>query len=157
MPDTRILFMRHAEELGDPLDPHLSQEGAARAEKLADYMPETFGGPKFLFATAISKHSARPVETVTPLSQRVGVPINSSFADQDYGALAALLLNSAEYVGQLTIVCWHHGNIPPLMHALNARDGDYPEPWDSDVFNLILEATYSSGPTPNIRSVIEPF
>ena len=48
MTNARILLMRHAEKTGDPMDPHLSQDGYARATKLADYIPSTFGIPNFL-------------------------------------------------------------------------------------------------------------
>jgi len=48
MTNARILLMRHAEKTGDPMDPHLSQDGCARAAKLADFIPATFGIPQFL-------------------------------------------------------------------------------------------------------------
>jgi hypothetical protein len=43
MTNARILLMRHAEKTGDPMEPHLSQDGYARAAKLADFIP---GGVK---------------------------------------------------------------------------------------------------------------
>src|ERR1700720_3144014 len=79
--NARILLMRHAEKTGDPMDPHLSQDGSARAAKLADYIPATFGVPQFLIATSISRHSIRPIETLEPLSAKIGVPIEATFAD----------------------------------------------------------------------------
>jgi len=48
MTNARILLMRHAEKTGDPMDPHLSLDGYARAAKLADFIPATFGIPQFL-------------------------------------------------------------------------------------------------------------
>ena len=80
--------MRHAEKTGDPMDPHLSQDGYARAGKLADFIPASFGIPRFLFATSISKHSVRPIETLEPLSMKIGVSVDATYADQDYSALA---------------------------------------------------------------------
>jgi hypothetical protein len=53
MTNARILLMRHAEKTGDPKDPHLSQEGYARAANLAVYIPATFGVPQFLIATGL--------------------------------------------------------------------------------------------------------
>jgi broad specificity phosphatase PhoE len=61
------------------MDPHLSQDGYARAAKLADYIPATFGIPRFL----ISTHSVRLIETVEPLSAKIGVPVDATYADQD--------------------------------------------------------------------------
>ena len=49
-----ILVMRHAEKPTDDHDPHLSPPGKERAEKLATYIPDTFGKPDFVFAAAVS-------------------------------------------------------------------------------------------------------
>jgi hypothetical protein len=151
-----ILVMRHAEKSADPSDPNLTPAGEARAQELARYIPDTFGGPDCIFAAAVSEHSARPYETVGPLSKRVGIPINSTIADQDYGFLANLLLSKADFVGKRIVVCWHHGNIPSLMHALGAAGGNYPDPWDPAVFNLILKMDHF-GSSPAVTKISEPF
>jgi broad specificity phosphatase PhoE len=159
MTNARILLMRHAEKTGDPLDPHLSPEGSARAAKLADYIPATFGIPQFLIATSISKHSIRPIETIEPLSVKIGVAIDSTFADQDYGALANQLLSDQRYADAetLIVVCWHHGNIPLMAQALGAKPGCCPNPWDANVFNQILILQYSGGSEPEVTTLTEPF
>ena len=159
MTNARILLMRHAEKSGDPMDPHLSPEGYTRAAKLADYIPATFGIPQFLFATSISKHSMRPIETIQPLSAKIGVATDPTYADQDYGALASQLLSDPRYgnAGALIVVCWHHGNIPSMAHALRAKPGAYPDPWDAGVFNQILSLTYSGGGEPEVTTLTEPF
>jgi phosphohistidine phosphatase SixA len=151
-----VLVMRHAEKSGDPSDPDLTAAGEARATALADYIPQEFGAPDFIFAAALSKHSARPYETVQPLARRVGVPIDATIADQDYGVLASDLLSDADYAAKRIVVCWHHGNIPSLMHALGAASGTYPDPWDPAVFNLILKVEFPVG-GPSVTSVVEPF
>ena len=43
----RLLILRHAEKTGDKNDPYLSQPGQARADRLATYIPQTFGRPIF--------------------------------------------------------------------------------------------------------------
>jgi broad specificity phosphatase PhoE len=159
MTTARILVMRHAEKTGDLLDPHLSQDGQARAARLADYIPAEIGIPQFLIATSISKHSMRPIETLQPLSAKIGVPLDASFADQDYGALATQLLSEPQYAveGALILVCWHHGNIPPMMNALGAKPGSYPDPWDAQTFNQILVLNYSGDAEPEVTVLTEPF
>ncbi|HEY8671588.1 MAG TPA: histidine phosphatase family protein [Terriglobales bacterium] len=159
MTNARILLMRHAEKTGDPMDPHLSQDGCARAAKLADFIPATFGIPQFLIATSISKHSARPIETLEPLSTKIGVSVDAPYADQDYSALASQLLSEPRYAdaGTLIVVCWHHGNIPSMAHALRAKLGSYPNPWDADVFNQILVLSYMDDAEPKITTLTEPF
>src|SRR5271157_2302564 len=54
------------------------------------YLPTTISGskarfdtPKYLFATAPSNDSNRPVETITPTSLELGLTINASFDDSD--------------------------------------------------------------------------
>jgi phosphohistidine phosphatase SixA len=159
MTNARILLMRHAEKSADPMDPHLSSDGYARAVKLAEYIPDTLGVPQFLFATSISKHSARPVETIEPLSAKIGVPIEATYAEQDYGALASQLLSAQGFLdaSSLIVVCWHHGNIPSMAHALRANPGSYPDPWDAQVFNQILVLTYSGDDAPEVTTLTEPF
>jgi broad specificity phosphatase PhoE len=159
MTNARILLMRHAEKSADPMDPHLSSDGYARAAKLAEYIPGTLGVPHFLFATSISKHSARPIETIEPLSAKIGVPIDSIYADQDYGALASQLLSDQRFAdaSSLIVVCWHHGNIPSMAHALRANAGSYPDPWDPQVFNQILVLSYSGDDAPQVTTLTEPF
>lgn len=152
----KILLMRHAEKPEDPLDPDLSAPGETRAQNLARYISDNFGKPDFLFASALSKHSQRPYETLKPLSEAIGVPIDPTFADQDYAALAHEIHNKPKYERKLLVVCWHHGHIPSLAQDLKAKAGDYPNPWDPAVFNLILEFTFANG-TPAVRRVIEPF
>ncbi len=151
-----LLVMRHAEKSADPYDPDLTEAGKARAKALADYIPNEFGAPDFIFAAAISKHSARPYETVKPLSRKTGVAIDATIADQEYGVLASELLSHVEYAGKCIVVCWHHGNIPSLMQALGAASGAYPDPWDPAVFNLILKVEFPVG-GPSVAKILEPF
>ncbi len=154
---TMILVMRHAEKPADPSDPDLTAAGKKRAKKLASYIPKEFGiKPDFIFAAAISRHSARPYQTVKPLSKHTGVSIDAKIADNDYGVLAQKLLTKKRYAGKTVVVCWHHGNIPPLMRALGTPDGEYPNPWDHTVFNLILRLEFPGG-KPKVKEVKEPF
>jgi broad specificity phosphatase PhoE len=152
------LIMRHGEKPADPLQQDVAPEGRERADRLASYIPQTFGKPDFLFASAASKHSRRPIETLEPLAAQCGLTIDETYADQDYGALAYELRKDAKYDGALIVVCWHHGNIPNMMHALKADPKDYPDPWDRDVFNLILRVDMDhSGQRLQVSKIVEPF
>jgi phosphohistidine phosphatase SixA len=159
MTNVRILLMRHAEKTGDPMDPHLSQDGYARAEKLADYIPSTFGVPNFLIASSVSKHSTRCIETLKLLSGKTGILIDATNSDQDYGALASQLLSLPQYTiqGTLVVLCWHHGNIPSMARALRATRGSYPDPWDAQVFNQIVVLEYMGNGPPEVKLLTEPF
>jgi phosphohistidine phosphatase SixA len=157
MTPKQILLMRHAEKPDDPRDPNLSDAGRARAEKLAVYVPTDLGKPDFLFASAPSKRSVRPIETITPLSNRIGVPIDSTIADQDYAVLARGLLADPKFEGKLVLICWHHGHIPDLAFALGASAVNIPNPWDPSVFNLILKFAHSDGSPPSVTQITEAF
>lgn len=159
MDTTRILLLRHAEKTGDPNDIHLSPEGAARAARLAEYIPATFGAPQFLIATAQSKRSRRPIETISPLATRLGdaVSFTADHDDRDYGAVATQLMSDPRYLGALVVVCWHHGTLPQFAQALGAQPGTYPAPWDDRVFNLILACDYRDGAVPAVTAITQPF
>jgi broad specificity phosphatase PhoE len=157
MTPKQILLMRHAEKPDDPTDPHLSDAGRARAEKLADYVPKNPEVPDFLCASAPSKNSVRPIETITPLSKKIGVSIDSTIADQDCPVLAQELLTDPKYDGKLVLICWHHGYLPELAFGLGAAGANVPNPWDPNVFNLILNLDYSKGSKPTVTQITEPF
>ena len=91
MAPVKILIMRHAEKPDDPSDPNLSPEGQDRAKALVTWYPETFGPPDVIFAAAISKHSERPIQTVQPLADALGLELLTPYADENYAALAEAL------------------------------------------------------------------
>jgi len=61
-----------------------------------------------------------------------------------------------KFADKRILLCWHHGNIPALMHELDAPGGSYPNPWDSQVFNVILQVKYSSFDS-TVARIVEPF
>ena len=150
-----ILLMRHAEKPDDPDDRDLSPAGFARAKALADYIPEHFGRkPDYLFASADSASSSRPRETLEPLSQKTGVPIDTSIGDKDYKELAKEL-DDPKFDGKFIVIAWHHGRIPQLADKLGAPAGTYPNPWNGKVFNEIIEFDYGADGTPTVKDVTE--
>jgi hypothetical protein len=144
-PPATILLIRHAEKLTDGrID--LSPIGFERARLL----PKVFGPdarpdvptPQFLFATRESAHSNRPIQTVTPLAAALHLPIDDSFKDNDYAALASTLL-SGKYAGKVVLVVWHHGKIPQLATALGAKP-PY-KPWPEQQYDRIWRIDYVDG------------
>jgi hypothetical protein len=143
-PPATILIIRHAEKLTDGRQ-DLSETGFRRAAllpKLFDVSRVDLPVPQVLFATHLSKHSNRPVETITPLANALKLPIDSTIMDDDYAALAKELL-SGKYAGKVVLVSWHHGKIPQLATALGAQPPYTP--WPDTQFDRIWRIDYKDG------------
>ena len=107
---SRIILMRHADKPDDPDDPDLSAAGEARAEHLATYIPQTFGKPDYIIATARSKHSDRPLETVEPMARAVGVTVQHDIRDKDFEDLVEEIFSDPAYHGKTRrhlLAPWH--------------------------------------------------
>jgi phosphohistidine phosphatase SixA len=154
-PPKVILLMRHAEKPEGEGDPHLSAVGQARAKKLASYIPAKFWVPDFIIAAADSPESVRPRETVEPLSRQTDTRIQADIKDGDYGDLAGRIMGGRYPQGR-GVVCWHHGKIPELLQVLEV-EGDYPNPWNPEVFNLLLQIDFTGGGKPKVSTFRESF
>jgi hypothetical protein len=115
--------------------------------------------PDFLFATAPSSSSSRPVETITPLAQALQfstnnpkLTINQQFTNDTNGinGLVKLVLSGPPYAGKVVLICWHHGTIPQLIETFGVPAGQLPfTKWPSTVFDLIFGISFPSG-QPNL-------
>jgi hypothetical protein len=156
-----VLIIRHAEKPDDEADKHLTSRGAARAAALPSlfYIPKAFRTkpapfptPDFIFATAKSKHSNRPVETVQPLAKALGdVAIHAKYADDEYQSLVDHFFSNEKHAGKVILICWHHGKIPDLTRAVLARAKNadkvkkqVPERWEPGVFDRIWQITFDN-------------
>ncbi len=144
-PPATIYLIRHAEKLTDKR-PDLAQQGFLRAALLPNlFLPgngrSTLQKPDFIFATARSKNSNRPVETVMPLSSALNEPISNEILDDDFAELAKLLLGG-NYAGKVVLVAWHHGKLPDLASALGATP---PYKWPDTQFDRIWRIDYKDG------------
>ena len=141
-----ILLIRHAEKPVDPADFGLSPVGRERAAALPSLFDQTrtdpFPVPDVIFAAKRSRRSNRSVETVTPLSEKLGLRIDTRFADDDYPTLAAELRTDPKYAGKTVLVCWHHGNLPELAAALGAAG--VPGRWKEGEFGRVWVVGYDA-------------
>jgi hypothetical protein len=156
---SRIILLRHADKPEDRDNPDLSAAGVTRAVHLATYIPELFGKPDYIIATARSKHSDRPLETVAPLARAVGVTVQHDIRDKDFEDLVDEIFSDPAYHGKTVVICWHHGTLPAIAALLGAPAGIYPDPWPDDTYNVILDFRYEpdSGAPPTVTRVTEPF
>lgn len=103
-----------------------------------------FPTPQSIFATARSKHSQRPIETVTPLAIALNLHLIDRFADEDADIkqMVQAILNEPAFAGDVVLICWHHGKIPAIAKALGVRK---PPKWDGKIFDRVWQITFSKG------------
>jgi hypothetical protein len=103
-----------------------------------------FATPNFIFATQRSKHSKRPIETVTPLSIALSLPINDGYADKDSDIkeMCAAILDDQAFSDKVVLICWHHGKIADVAKALGVTS---PPKWDGKVFDRVWRITFPHG------------
>jgi len=137
-----VFIIRHAEKPMADKDAHLAPQGYKRAEALPSLFLQQAGStklprlprPAVLFATAPSKHSIRPIETITPLAQALHLKINEDYADLETGPIAKDVM-SGKFAGKVVLICWHHGEIPHLAEAFEVKPPT--KHWDDTVFDQI--------------------
>lgn len=119
-----------------------------------------YATPDFLFATAASSSSSRPLETITPTAQALQfikndptLTINDQYTNDNPGiaALAAeILTNPNTYGGKTILISWHHGMIPQLTEQFKVPSSELPSSWKDGkwppaVFDLVFCITWPSG------------
>jgi len=144
-----ILVFRHAEKPLDDTNPHLSNRGRERAAALAFYITANpvctnFGSPVAIFAADATTDapSQRTTETVTPLSEKIGVPIQTPFSADQYHLLAQSILTNADFAGKTVVICWPHDQIPSLAHSLGISR---PPTWRASTFDRVWAIRYNTG------------
>ena len=104
--------------------------------------PEPFPTPDFIIATHASKHSNRPVETVTPLAKALSLKVDATYADEDYAKLVEHLYTTPKYAGKTVLICWHHGTLPEFAAKLGAAG--VPAKWKERVFDRVWVVTFGA-------------
>ncbi|MFY9622285.1 MAG: hypothetical protein WAQ99_20885 [Pyrinomonadaceae bacterium] len=124
------------------LDPH-QFAGTYETVPIKGTRPR-FSTPQSIFATARSKHSQRPIETVTPTAIALNLPLIDRFADKegDIEKMVKAILNEPAFAGEVVLVCWHHGKIPAIAKALGIPK---PPKWDGKVFDRVWQITFEKG------------
>jgi phosphohistidine phosphatase SixA len=138
-----VYIIRHAEKPDAPDDPNLAPRGYERADALARVFPQNFCKPDFIWATASSKKSNRPMETVQPLAKTLQMAVLDQYPTADVAKLAHDLLTQPRYSGKSILICWHHGEIPALAKSLGASDA--PGEWKPDVFDRVWVLRFVDG------------
>jgi broad specificity phosphatase PhoE len=114
---TQVIIIRHGEKPSEGNT--LCQQGVCRAVALAqDFVPQ-FGKPSAIYAMGPGSDdsSLRPIETVTPLANALGLPIRSQYTRLQFQQVAA----DVESNSGMVLISWEHKAIPALRCRSNGR------------------------------------
>jgi hypothetical protein len=144
-----ILLLRHAEKpeegsadagvdaFGKPDDRGLTPRGWQRAGALVrwivpaiDGAPAPIAKPTAIFAASPSESSLRPLLTVKPLAELLGLKIDARFHGED----TAKLLTAVHAVDGVVLISWRHKYMGDIAKALCPELHPAPE-WDEHVFD----------------------
>ena len=91
--------------------------------------------PQFLFASKPlrRKGSKRPIETLTPLAQKLAIRINSSFQRSDFENMIDEVVSCKGVV----LVCWQREYIPDIASYILGNKNIAPSNWPEDCFDMI--------------------
>jgi hypothetical protein len=150
MAATTIMLIRHAEkpddedggvdQKGKPDKHDLIVRGWQRAGALVQFFakPRDPNGPikppATIFATepATGSESKRPLRTVTPLGQWLGIAIDSSISEGSEQDLADKAIASDGVV----LIAWHHEKIPAIANLI-LQNETAPQKWPGDRFDMV--------------------
>ncbi len=149
----KIMVIRHAEKpasgnYGVTLEGKRNKEcltirGWQRAGALATFFAPTnnsfsdpvLGRPQFLFASKPTRRdgSRRPVETITPLAERLALRINSQFQKFD---TKTMLEEAFLFVG-VVLISWQREYIPNIANYILGTKKVAPQEWPDDRFDMV--------------------
>jgi hypothetical protein len=88
----------------------------------------------------------RSYQTIQGLSEQLGLPITSEFAQGQERQLADSLVRSSPGV---VLICWEHKHIPVIASSLPLAAGTaIPRKWPSDRYDVVWSFTRVPGPGP---------
>lgn len=97
------------------------------------------GRPVAIYAAGANDdgEGTRTRETVSPLADALGLPINTSFGKGDEEKLVKHVLAQPGP----TLICWQHGEIPGIAEAFPSATPEPPSEWPDDRFDVIWTLT----------------
>lgn len=152
---TKILLIRHAEKpakdsppfgvtrKGDRSKESLDVRGWQRAGALTNllappdrrFQHAALARPQFIYASKPVKRrgSRRPVETIIPLAEKLGIEINSEYRRSEVESMLDEVFSHKGVV----LICWQREYIPQIASYIMDHKRSVPEEWPDDCFDLI--------------------
>ena len=151
---TKIILLRHAEKPAKDGEPYgvtrkgerskesLSVRGWQRAGALTnlfapangDLQHASLAKPQFLFASKPlrRKGSRRPIETITPLAEKLDLEIHSDFQRSDFKDM----IEEVVALEGVVLICWQREYIPDMASVILGSKEIAPPDWPEDRFDL---------------------
>ena len=151
----KIMLIRHAEkpakdgvpygvtQTGERSKESLEVKGWQRAGALTKLFAPTSGHfqdpslakPQFLYASKPLRRagSRRPIETLTPLAEKLAIPINSEFQRSDIESMVDEIFS----LKGVALICWQREYIPRIASYILGRNNVAPADWPEDRFDMI--------------------
>ena len=96
--------------------------------------------PSTIFAVKPNDSSDRPLLTVQPLAQKLGLAVQAPFASDDVASLGRALAP----IEGVVLVCWRHGDMPALATQL-CPGMESPPTRDQHGFDQVWVFTHTGG------------
>ncbi|MDH6707514.1 hypothetical protein P3T27_004251 [Kitasatospora sp. MAA19] len=159
-----VMIIRHGEK-PDGAHPGLDENGSHDGKSLTERgwsraraLPSLFAPPAPGLRTPARILAAadqgplagahRMRQTVTPLAAKLGLTVDTAYAESQETALAGAALAGSQPV----LICWEHSRIPRIVEALGAAGSGAPATWP-DRFDLVWVFARAAGGAWTFREV----
>jgi broad specificity phosphatase PhoE len=151
-----VMVIRHGEKpdgeipgvdaQGREDDSSLTRIGWERAHRLVDFFAPAQGSPRSGLARPAAIYAAhandegegkRTRETVAPLADRLGIPMDTGFGKGDEEALVEKVIAQSGPV----LISWSHSKIPDIAAAFPSVTPTPPSEWPDDRFDVVWTFT----------------
>lgn len=152
---TKIMVIRHAEKPAKDGAPYgvtrfgglnkesLEVRGWQRAGALTSllapsndhFQHSSLAKPQFLYASKPlrRKGSRRPIETITPLAEKLGINIHSDYARFEFDEMVEEIFRCRGVV----LICWQREYLPQIAAHILGKDDAAPRTWPENRFDVI--------------------
>jgi hypothetical protein len=149
--ETTILLMRHCEKTGDGTVDHDGNEHCDYVgHERAHWIPSLFGSyarwpsPSYLYALSPQRGSHityREVETLQPLANKFGLPIQADYGtNNDVIQDLFRIMSTGHACSKLIVVNWRHHMMPNLARKLGCKS--CPREYPDDSFDQVWQLKF---------------
>lgn len=152
---TKIMVIRHAEkpsnnpptegvtQVGEREKESLTVRGWQRAGALTclfapangSFQHPSLAAPQFLYASKPIRRngSRRPIETITPLAEKLAIRINTHFSKLE----TEQMLEEVFVCNGVVLICWQYEYIPKIANYILGNNTTAPQHWPEDRFDMV--------------------